>query len=143
MYHPINSTVSIHIGILTVPQKTEKITETKHIPISTTELNTVNIDTQLNKLLYEIDKLSTATTNDDVFAFYSASANAAPGYGSNEKHLSQDDYTSLKNITNWRQILSNFYECKLRFLNRTFISAEHLYHAIKYYMATGSTKAII
>lgn len=68
----------------------------------------------------------------DRFVFYSKSADAPPGQGSNEQVENPDMYTKLASIPNWRQILGNFYECAFIYEGRTYLTLEHALQAKKF-----------
>lgn len=68
----------------------------------------------------------------DRFVFYSKSADAPPGQGSNEQVENPDLYTNLTNISNWRQILGNFYECTFVYEGRSYFTLEHALQAKKF-----------
>ena len=59
------------------------------------------------------------------FAFYSKSADAAPGKGINESLKTGSVYPGLAKIDNWRRVLSNFFLCQFKYDGKTFSSAEH------------------
>jgi len=68
----------------------------------------------------------------DKFVFFSKSADLLPGKGSKEELNSNITYTKLKNIKNWRKVLSNFYLCDFVYENKTYGSVEHAFHGKKF-----------
>ena len=63
--------------------------------------------------------------------YYSKSRDVAPGKGTNEMLENQDDFQALKNIKDWRKILSNFYVEKFVYNGHTYNSVEHAFQAAK------------
>lgn len=66
------------------------------------------------------------------FVFYSKSADKDPGMGSGEILDVDKDFSELKEIQDWRKILSNFHLCSFKYDDKTFNSAEHAFHYAKY-----------
>ena len=80
-------------------------------------------------------------SNDDIFMFYSASANSKPGRGTKEEINSDNQYLDLKVVEDWRKKLSNFYIRKDKKGDITpiiidgipFASVEHYFHFAKFW----------
>ena len=68
----------------------------------------------------------------DKFVFYSKSAEAKPGKGSNEYTEDVSNYAELQKIKNWRKMLSNFYVSPFVLDGETWNSVEHFFHAVKF-----------
>ena len=65
------------------------------------------------------------------FFYYSKSRDVAPGKGVNEIVENAKDFDDLKNIKDWRKILSNFYVEKFKYNGLTYNSVEHAFQAVK------------
>jgi predicted NAD-dependent protein-ADP-ribosyltransferase YbiA (DUF1768 family) len=66
-----------------------------------------------------------------VFYFYSKSADKPPGKGANEKVAEGENYTELRNIKDWRKILSNFHVGEFMYKDKTYRTAEHCFQSQK------------
>jgi predicted NAD-dependent protein-ADP-ribosyltransferase YbiA (DUF1768 family) len=65
------------------------------------------------------------------FYYYSKSRDVAPGKGVNEIVENPKDFNDLKNIKDWRKILSNFYVEKFKYNGLTYNSVEHAFQSYK------------
>jgi predicted NAD-dependent protein-ADP-ribosyltransferase YbiA (DUF1768 family) len=65
------------------------------------------------------------------FFFNSKSRDVAPGKGVNESLENPKDFDDLKNIKDWRKILSNFYVERFVYNSHTYNSVEHAFQAVK------------
>jgi len=63
--------------------------------------------------------------------YYSKSRDFAPGKGVNEMVENPKDFNDLKNIKDWRKILSNFYVEKFKYNGLTYNSVEHTFQSYK------------
>jgi predicted NAD-dependent protein-ADP-ribosyltransferase YbiA (DUF1768 family) len=75
-----------------------------------------------------------ARDNRYTLAFYSKSKDGVPpGYGAQELRPSDQDaqYTPLREIPDWRRVLSNFYLQDITFDDLAFSSVEHAFHYAK------------
>ena len=73
--------------------------------------------------------------NDNIiFVFNSKSKDASPGKGVNESITveSKDMFEKLKNIPDWRKMLSNFYISPFKLDGKKWNSVEHYYHSQKF-----------
>ena len=85
--------------------------------------------------------------NEDIFMFYSASADSKPGRGTKEDISSGQEYTELKVTKDWRKKLSNFHIRKDKKDNITpiiidgipFASVEHYFHFCKFWNVPSYT----
>ena len=68
----------------------------------------------------------------DKYLFYSKSADAKPGKGTNEYVNNPKEYQELGNIKDWRKMLSNFYPRPFVLDDETWNSVEHFFHAYKF-----------
>jgi len=68
----------------------------------------------------------------DKFVFYSKSADALPGRGSNEEKNTIETYSDLRKIKDWRKMLSNFYVSEFFIDDNYWNSVEHFFHALKF-----------
>lgn len=66
----------------------------------------------------------------DKFYYYSKSANAKPGQGTNERG-NPDNYKELQKYE-FRKVLSNFYEFRMKIDGLTWLTVEHYYQANKF-----------
>jgi len=68
------------------------------------------------------------------FVFFSGSKNAPPGTNTTtgERLRPGDNFSQLAAIPNWRQVLSNFYQCHFTYDGRQFTSAEHAWYYAKF-----------
>lgn len=71
----------------------------------------------------------------DRLAFYSKSKDVPPGSGAQEYVKHPEDYIELKNIPNWRRILSNFHVYDFTYKNHTYRTIEHVFQAEKIVLA--------
>ena len=79
--------------------------------------------------------------NEDIFMFYSSSADSKPGKGTKEEITSSSDYSELDVTKDWRKQLSNFYMEKdskddiipIIIDGIPFASVEHYFHFSKYW----------
>eukprot|EP00854_Cymbomonas_tetramitiformis_P020420 gene20420-24458_t len=77
--------------------------------------------------------------NRAVFMFYSKSADKLPGRGVGES-LNEESpilYEDLQNMTDWRRVLSNFWVEPFLYNGKQYSSAEHAFHAEKFYMVAS------
>ena len=80
-------------------------------------------------------------SNNDIFMFYSDSANSKPGRGTKEEINSESQYSDLKIVEDWRKKLSNFHIRQDKKGNITpiiidgipFASVEHYFHFSKFW----------
>ncbi len=71
---------------------------------------------------------------EDTLQYFSGSADKAPGKGTGEGVSDPAAYGALAKITDWRRILSNFWEGSVPFAfdGRTYRTLEHAYQAEKF-----------
>jgi predicted NAD-dependent protein-ADP-ribosyltransferase YbiA (DUF1768 family) len=72
---------------------------------------------------------------NDKFYFYSKSAGAKPGKGSNEILVDPknvDKYKDLQKVKDWRKMLSNFYISPFILDDEKWNTVEHFFHAVKF-----------
>lgn len=74
---------------------------------------------------------NTDTDKKDKLCYYSKSAQAKAGKGTNEFVNDPAMYNELDKISNWRKILSNFYVEPFTFQGKTFNSVEHAFQGYK------------
>lgn len=90
--------------------------------------------------------------NEDIFMFYSSSADSKPGKGTKEEITSSSDYSELDVTKDWRKQLSNFHMEKdskddiipIIIDGIPFASVEHYFHFSKYWnipMYQGAKRA--
>jgi predicted NAD-dependent protein-ADP-ribosyltransferase YbiA (DUF1768 family) len=75
-----------------------------------------------------------ASTNTDIpdrLRYYSKSRDVKPGKGAGEAVKSESVYSKLKEIKDWRQILSNFYVEPFKFDGFTWRTVEHVFQSKK------------
>ena len=68
---------------------------------------------------------------EDKLFFYSKSSDKPPGKGTNEFVQDFSKYNNLKNIPDWRKVLSNFYVAPFTFEGYTYKSVEHAFQGYK------------
>jgi ribA/ribD-fused uncharacterized protein len=69
------------------------------------------------------------------FFYYSKSADKPPGKGANESLDDGDDYTELKQVKNWRKILSNFHIGEFEYNSHRYRTSEHAFQCQKIALA--------
>jgi predicted NAD-dependent protein-ADP-ribosyltransferase YbiA (DUF1768 family) len=69
--------------------------------------------------------------NSDILYYYSGSANKVPGKGVNETVSQPSNYIALRNIPNWRRVLSNFYEGEFVYRGLWYRTVEHAWQGRK------------
>lgn len=67
----------------------------------------------------------------DKLCFYSKSKDAVPGKGAGEIVADIGHYNDLKDIKDWRKILSNFHKCPFKYEEYTYNTIEHVFQAKK------------
>lgn len=74
-----------------------------------------------------------STTTTTLF-FFSGSADKPPGKGAHEYLADDDDVDCdyLKSVSNWRQVLSNFWSAAFEFKQRHYSTAEYAFQASKF-----------
>ncbi len=71
------------------------------------------------------------SNSSDVFRFFAKSADKEPGKGAQERVSDPAAYEVLKNIPDWRKVLSNFHVCPFAFEGRVYRTIEHAFQAEK------------
>jgi ribA/ribD-fused uncharacterized protein len=67
----------------------------------------------------------------DKLFYYSKSAHKRAGKGVNEFVSNYSDYDDLNIFTDWRKMLSNFYESEFIYEDKTYYTVEHAFQAKK------------
>lgn len=72
----------------------------------------------------------------DRLYYFSRSADRPPGQGANESVASSEKYSHLSRISNWRQMLSNFWVAPFEVDGVRWNSVEHMYQSYKLNLAS-------
>jgi predicted NAD-dependent protein-ADP-ribosyltransferase YbiA (DUF1768 family) len=117
------------------PKSSTKSTEKSKQEVketSKTELESTS--TPINQSQSQVLDRTKWSKDNDIFFFYSGSANKPAGKGTNEFLLNKEDkdkYYKLNEIKNWRHILSNFWHADFIYNGLTYHTAEHAFQGAK------------